>query len=391
VMDATRVMTAGSVDLGEKPAVLSAIAKYHMTERARQSVNDAMDIVGGKGICLGPNNWVGRGYQMTPIAITVEGANILTRTLITFAQGALRAHPYLYKEIEAAQNPDRRAGILAFDRAFAGHTAFMLRNIVGSFLHALTFGAFATAPADKGEMARWYRQLARYAQSFALVADWTVAFLGGQLKARQALSGRMADILSELYILSAALKRYEDEGRLVEDASVVEAIARDCIFQIETSFAAVFANFPNRALAGLMRFLVFPLGRHVRPAADRVNFALAAAAEKPGAFRDRMTKGTYVSFDPADPTGVLEDALVKVVAAEEIERKFIRALKQGIVERRLDRDAIEDAVTAGVITSAEAAVLRTADEATDRAIRVDDFAPDELMRILSQREPQAAE
>jgi acyl-CoA dehydrogenase len=267
----------------------------------------------------------------------------------------------------------------------------MLRNIVGSFLHAVSFGAFATAPAEKGEMTHWYRQLARYTQSFALVGDWTVAFLGGQLKARQALSGRMADILSELYILSATLKRYEDDGRLAEDRPVVEAIAADCLHRIETSFAAVFANFPNRALGGLMRFLVFPLGRHARPAPDRLDFRLAAAVEKPGDFRDRMTRGTYVSFDPADPTGLLEDALIKVVAAEEIERKFIRAVKQGTIERRLDRDAIEDAVTAGVITSAEAAVLRTADEATDRAIRVDDFAPDELMRILSQREPQAAE
>jgi acyl-CoA dehydrogenase len=388
--EAARGLTAAMVDEGQRPSVLSGVLKYQATEVMRARMNDAMDVHGGRAIQDGPSNYLFAGYMNTPVAITVEGANILTRTLITFAQGALRAHPYLYKEIAAAQNPDRRAGILAFDKAFGGHTAFMLRNIVGSFLHALTFGAFATAPPDKGEMRRWYRALARYAQSFALVADWTVAFLGGQLKARQALSGRMADILSELYILSATLKRFEDEGRLAEDGPVVDAIARDCIFNIETSFAAVFANFPNHALAGLMRFLVFPLGRHARPAADRVNFALAAAAEKPGAFRDRMTKGTYVSFDPRDPTGLLEDALVKVVAAEEIERKFIRALKQGIVERRLDRDAIEDAIAAGVITSSEAATLRTADEATDRVIRVDDFAPDELMRIISQREPQQA-
>jgi acyl-CoA dehydrogenase len=201
----------------------------------------------------------------------------------------------------------------------------------------------------------------------------------------------MADILSELYILSATLERYDDDGRLAEDRPVVEAIARDCLFRIETNFAGVFANFPNRALGGLMRFLVFPLGRHARPAPDRLDFHLAAAVERPGEFRDRMTRGTYVSVDPNDPTGLLEDALVKVVAAEEIERKFIRAVKEGTVERRLDRDAIADAVAAGVITDMEATVLRAADEATDRAIRVDDFAPDELMRIMSQREPQAAE
>jgi acyl-CoA dehydrogenase len=237
-------------------------------------------------------------------------------------------------------------------------------------------------------MAWWYRQLSRYAQSFALVGDWTVAFLGGELKSRQGLSGRMADILSELYILSATLKRYEDDGRLEEDRPVVEAAARDGLFRIEQSFGEVFANFPNRTLGALMHVLVFPLGRHARPASDELNARLARAVLKPGTFRDRLTVGTYVSLDPRDPTGVLEDALAKVVAAEAIESKFIRAVKKGIVARRLDRDAIADAVEAGVITAEEAIVLRTADEATDRVIHVDDFSPEELQRIESQREPQ---
>src|SRR5690606_12835720 len=181
-----------------------------------------------------------------------EGANILTRTLITFAQGALRAHPYLYAEIRAAQDPDRKAGVRAFDRAFAGHVSYMLRNKIGSFLHGLSFGAFASTPVQH-EMSRWYRQLARYSQSFALVGDWTVIFLGGDLKRKQRLSGRMADILSDLYLLSAVLKRYEDDGRIQEDRAVVDAIARDCIHAIEQSFAAVFANFPSVVLRSLMR------------------------------------------------------------------------------------------------------------------------------------------
>jgi acyl-CoA dehydrogenase len=263
----------------------------------------------------------------------------------------------------------------------------MLRNMVGSFLHAITLGSFASSPME-GEMAHWYRQLARYAQSFALVGDWTVAFLGGDLKRKQRLSGRMADILSELYLLSATLKRFEDDGRIEADRAVVEAIARDCIFNIEQSFGAVFANFPNTVLRNLMRVLVFPLGRHAKPASDRVNYRLAREVMKPGEFRDRLTTGTYVSFDPKDITGVLEDALQKVVAAEAAESKFVRAVKKGMVERRLDRDAIADAVAAGVLTSEEAAILRTADEATDRVIRVDDFSSDELARIESQREPQ---
>ncbi len=379
LFEAGRQVTASMVDEGQKPSVLSAILKYRTTEAMRQAINDAMDIHGGRAIQDGPSNYIFSGYSATPVAITVEGANILTRTLITFAQGALRAHPFLYREIEAVQHKDRRAGLAAFDAAFGGHVAFMLRNMAGSFLHGVSNGRFASTPVDH-EMAHWYRQLARYAQAFALVGDWTVAFLGGDLKRKQQLSGRMADILSDLYLLSATLKRYEDDGRIVEDRPVVDAIARDLIASIEGHFGALFANFPNRFLANLMRVLAFPLGRHAKPETDRANNRLARAVLAPGAFRDRMTTGTFVSFDPKDPTGLLEDALKKVVSAAEIETKFIRAIKKGIIERRLDRDAISDAITAGVLTQEEAAILRTCDEATDKVIRVDDFDTAELAR-----------
>jgi acyl-CoA dehydrogenase len=224
-------------------------------------------------------------------------------------------------------------------------------------------------------MARGYRQLARYSQSFALVGDWTVAFLGGDLKRKQRLSGRMADILSDLYLLSAVLKRYEDEGHIKEDAPLVDAIAKDHLFAIEQSFAAVFANFPNPVLRWLMRFLVFPLGRHKAPASDRETYRFARAVLRPGPFRDRLTMGTYVSMDPKDVTGVLEDAMIK----------------KGIIERRLDRDAITDAVDRQVITEAEAAVLRLADQATDRVIKVDDFEFDELAaKQLARTETERA-
>jgi len=255
----------------------------------------------------------------------------------------------------------------------------------GSLLHALSFGRFASTPTHS-EMARWYRQLARYSQSFALVGDWTVAFLGGNLKRKQRLAGRMADILSDLYLLSAVLKRFEDEGRQKEDAPLVDAIARDHLFNIEQSFAGVFANFPNPVLRWLMRALVFPLGRHRKPASDRETYRLSRAVLRPGAFRDRLTIGTYVSMDPKDVTGVLEDALLKVTRAEEVEAKFVRAIKKGQIERRLDRDAITDSVDAGLLTEAEAAPLRLADQATDRVIKVDDFDSEELApRQLSGR------
>jgi len=389
--EAARGLTASMVDEGQKPAVISALLKYRTTEAMRDGINDAMDIHGGRAIQDGPSNYLFSAYMSAPVAVTVEGANILTRTLITFAQGALRAHPYLYAEIEAAQDKDKRRGIAAFDRAFGGHLSFMLRNMTGSFLHALSGGRFASTPV-RHEMAHWYRQLARYSQSFALVGDWTVAFLGGDLKRKQQLSGRMADVLSDLYLLSAVLKRYEDEGRIREDGPLVDAIARDRLHAIERSLGAVFDNFPNAVLANLMRFLVFPLGRHQKPASDRETYRFARAVMVPGAFRDRLTIGAYVSMDPKDVTGILEDALLKVTRAEEIEAKFIRAIKKHIIDRRLDRDAITDAVDAQVLTEAEAAVLRLADQATDRVIRVDDFDPDELAaKQLTRRDTAAGQ
>ena len=375
--EASRRLTASMVDEGQRPAVISALLKYRTTEAMRDSVDDSFDIHGGRAIQDGPTNYLFGGYMATPVAITVEGANILTRTLMTFAQGVLRAHPFLYKEIAAAQNADKKAGVDQFDVAFGGHTRFMLRNIVASFLHGVSNGAFASTPTEN-EMAGWYRKLHRYAQAFALTADWTTVILGGQLKRKQKLSGRMADILGDLYLMSATLRRFEDEGRIAEDKALVDAIMADRIAAMEQSFDAVFANFPNRLAANAMRFLCFPLGRHAKPASDRVNYRFVRAVLQPGAFRDRLTTGLYVSADPDDVTGVLEDALIKVTEAEEIETKFIKASRKGVFERRLDRDAIEDAVAAGVLTGNEAGIMRAAEEATDRVVKVDDFAADEL-------------
>ncbi|MEX1180725.1 MAG: acyl-CoA dehydrogenase [Cucumibacter sp.] len=375
--EAARAMTAAIVDDGGKPSVISALLKYRATEAMRQGLNDALDVHGGRGVCDGPSNYLFAAYEGVPVAITVEGANILSRTLITFAQGALRAHPYLYAEIKASQSGNEAEGVKAFDKAFAGHAGFMLRNVVATLVHNLTLGRLARSP-DKGPMQRWYRQLHRDAQSFALVADWVVVVLGGDLKRKQRISGRMADVLSDLYLLSTAIKRWEDDGRIAEDLPIVEAIAQDRTAAIEASFAAIFANFPNPYLRALMRVLVFPYGRHAKGSSDRQNFRLARAVLGQSAQRDRLTRDLYVSFDSNDPTGVLEDALVKVEAAAGAETKLVRAIKKGVVTRRLDRDVIADAVEAGVLDEREAALMRTADEATDRVIRVDDFAPDAL-------------
>jgi acyl-CoA dehydrogenase len=387
MFEAARALTASMVDEGQRPAVISALLKYRTTEAMRESLDDAFDVHGGRAIQDGPSNYLFGAYMATPVAITVEGANILTRTLMTFAQGVLRAHPFLYREIQAAQDKERKAGINAFDKAFGGHTSFMLRNIAASFLHGLTDGRFASSPVTH-EMAHWYRHLHRYSQAFALVADWTTVFLGGDLKRKQKLSGRMADILGDLYLMSATLKRFDEEGRIAEDRIVVDAIMADRIAGMERIFGEVFANFPNGLMANAMRVLCFPLGRHARPSSDRVNYRFVRAVLRPGAFRDRLTTGTYVSMEPGDVTGVLEDALIKVTEAEEIEAKFVKAARKGVIERRLDRDAIADAVAAGVLNDNEAGIMRAADEATDRVVRVDDFEPGAL---AGERGQKAAE
>lgn len=384
--EAARGLTAGMVDAGQRPAVISALLKYRTTDAMRQALNDAMDIHGGRAVQDGPNNYLFSAYAATPVAVTVEGANILTRSLITFAQGAVRAHPYLRAEIAAAAMEDEKTGLRAFEPAFCGHVSFMLANMAGSLFHALTFGRYAPSPAQH-DLAQLYRDLSRYAQSFALVADWSVIFLGNALKRKQRLAGRLADVLSELYLFSAVLKRYEDEGRNPEDKALVTAIAADARFEIEERLAAVFANFPHPVLRWAMRALVFPLGRHAKPASDRETYALARAVMVPGAFRDRLTTGVYVSLDPKDVTGSLEDALIKVSKVAEIETRFVKAIKAGTIERRLDRDAITEAVDKGILSEAEAGALRLADQATDRVIRVDDFPADALARPMVAAAP----
>ncbi len=390
LFEGARATTAAMVDEGQKPAVISALLKYRATEAMRDRMEDAMDIHGGRAIQEGPKNYLFSGYANTPVAITVEGANILTRTLITFAQGSLRAHPFLYDEIKAVQNPDQKAGLRDFDKAFCGHTAFMLGNITGSLWQAVTGGRFASSPVDH-ELKYWWQQLHRYSQHFALVGDWVVVLLGGDIKRKQRISGRMADILSDLYLLSTTLKRYEDDGRIKEDLPVVQAIARDRVAAIEANFKAVFDNFPNRFVAFVMRALVFPFGSHAKGSSDRENYRLAREVLNPSEQRDRFTRGIYITDDPEDVTGVLEDALAKVVRVADIETKFIRALKKGQIVRRQDRDAITDAVSEGILTHEEAGFLRLADEATDTVVAVDDFAHDALGAINQSKASRVGE
>ncbi|MDT8442515.1 MAG: acyl-CoA dehydrogenase, partial [Desulfuromonadales bacterium] len=278
-LEAARSLTCAAVDRGEKPAVLSAIVKYNATERMRQVLNDAMDVQGGSGICLGPRNLLGRPYQAIPIGITVEGANILTRTLIVFGQGAIRSHPYVLKEMQAVGDPDRTAGLRAFDENFFAHVGFTISTGVRTLISGLTGGRLLTVP--DGPNRRILQRLTRLSSAFVLTADTAMLVLGGNLKRKEKLSGRLADILSNLYLASAVVKQFEDHDRPEEEQPLVEWSCAESVRVIETAFAEFFRNFPNRPVAWLLRLVTFPLG--IRPAApaDRLGHQVAALLMAP--------------------------------------------------------------------------------------------------------------
>ena len=377
-IEAARAVTAAMVSRGEKPAVISALMKYQTTERMRIAVNDAMDIHGGRGVCDGPSNYLQAAYQIVPVGITVEGANILTRTLITFAQGALRAHPYLFAEIQAAKNEDNHEALNEFEEAFSSHISFSVSNVAGALFHNLTGGVFASSPGDVRQLSRWYKQAWRQSRNFALIADLTVALLGGGLKTKQKLTGRMADALSELYFLLCILKRYEDDGFPKADAAIVELAATNALYRCQQSFIGVIDNFPNVLARLLMRFVVFPFGRHYHPASDALGGNVAKLVLVPGEVRDRLTRYMYVSENPDDPTGILEVAFKKVIQVEDIEKKLERAIREGKIKRYHGIDWFGEAVKAGVLSETEAMELKAAEDLVDRVIAVDHFDPDEV-------------
>jgi acyl-CoA dehydrogenase len=386
MMDATRVMTAGAVDLGEKPAVLSAIAKYHMTERARSCVNDAMDIHGGKGICLGPNNWVGRGYQMTPIAITVEGANILTRTLIIFGQGAIRAHPYVLREMRAAKEMTGAEASREFDDAFTSHIGHVIRNGVRTLVYGLTHAAFAPVPKSASpELAHYYRNVSRLSAAFAFLADVSMLAMGGALKRKEKISGRLGDVLSMMYLVSATLKRYED-ARVKEDLPLVRWSVRDALYHAQQAIDQVLSNFPMKWMATMLRWTIFPLGTPWRPPLDSRNRECAAIALQPGNARDRLTAGMYVPKGD-DVTGRLEQAFVAAIACEAIDEKLRKAVKKGKVVASPGADIGALARDAGLITPDEYAQWQKKETLRKGVIKVDDFPQDFGRAELAQPKP----
>jgi len=370
-------MTASAVDLGEKPAVPSAIAKYHATEAGRRIVNDAMDVHGGKGVVLGPRNYLGRGYQGMPIWITVEGANILTRSLMIFGQGAIRCHPYVLKEMEAARLEDRERALREFDHHLFSHIGYSIGNAVRSMVLGLSFARFAAVPTDR-KTAKYYRKLTRYSAALAFASDIAMLSLGGKLKYKEHISARLGDVLSQLYICSAMLKRFETQGRPAADQPILAWAFHDAIFKIQTALGSVVDNFPSRAIRVLLGTFIFPLGRHERQPGDRLGHKVSQLLMSPSETRDRLTNGAFVSADASNPVGLLEIALPRVIATEPLERRLLKATNAGELVALTPQEQLDKAVAQSIITEEEAEELKAVRAMITEIITVDEFDTDEL-------------
>ncbi|MCQ4311760.1 acyl-CoA dehydrogenase [Pseudomonas stutzeri] len=379
LMDSARILTANAVDLGEKPSVLSAILKYHLTERGRECVTDAMDIHGGKGIILGPNNYLGRLWLSAPISITVEGANILSRNLMIFGQGAIRCHPFVLREMELVHEPDRDAAVAKFDELLMQHIGFAVSNTASTLVLGLTFGLFGKAPGT--ELTRpYFRALDRIAAAFAMLADLSMMLLGGDLKRRERLSARLGDVLSHLYLASAALKRYHDLGHPMEQAPLLRWAMEDCLCKAEEALAGTLANFPNRLLGGVLHVLVFPFGARHKGPSDELDAEVAAILGRPegDSALEQILDGVYRPQGNDEAFGALRNAFDTLAATQPIQKKLHKALKDGNFKPTAAQDPVAAAVAAGVLNDDEAAQLRSAEAARRRVIDVDDFSKEEL-------------
>lgn len=383
VMDAAATLITTGIMQGEKPAVLSAIVKYHCTHRGQRAIIDAMDIAGGKGIMLGDNNFLARAYQGAPIAITVEGANILTRSMIIFGQGAIRCHPWVLKEMDAAAKND----LSRFDNALFSHIGHVGSSAVRSLWLGLTNGRTSAAPT-RDATRHYYQQLNRLSANLALLSDISMAVLGGSLKRRERISARLGDVLSQMYLASATLKRYDEEGRHEADLPLVHWGVQDALHQAEVAMDDLLRNFPNRLAAGALRLAIFAGGKRCLPPSDKLDHKLAKLLQLPSATRSRLGRGQYLTPAEHNPAGQLEQALQDVMAAEVIHDRLCQQQKKQLSFTRLDALA-QRALKEGLIDESEAQVLIRAEASRLKAINVDEFVPEALAAPKPQPRPQA--
>jgi len=386
MMNAAVSITSGAIDQGEKPAVPSAILKYHCTEMGRKVANDTMDVHGGKAVMMGPKNYVGRGYMATPISITVEGANILTRSLIIFGQGAMRCHPFVLKELHAAQNKDREQGLRQFDAALFGHIGYTISNMSRSFFLALTHAKFSAVPLNTPTR-RYYQNINRYSAAFALATDFAMLTLGGKLKQKELLSARLGDVLSSMYLASAVLKHFENQGRRATDLPLVEWSVRTLMYNAQEQLHSFLRNLPSRSAAFLLRTFIFPRGRTYFPPSDDLVKKIVDLVTRPGEARDRLSQQAYTTLGPGNPLGLLQEALELSEQMAPLERKLRQSQKEGLIQSDYLGHQIDEAEQAEVISKSEANELRNYHEKVLNLLAVDDFAPDEIARAGSKVAP----
>jgi len=379
IINSALSVTSGAIDQGEKPAVPSAILKYHCTELGRNCANDAMDIHGGKGVMMGPGNYLGRGYMATPIAITVEGANILTRSLIIYGQGAIRCHPFVLRELQAAGDEDHDRGLIEFDDALFGHIGYAVSNIARSFFLALTHAKFSRVPLNTPTR-RYYQNINRYSAAFALASDFAMLTLGGDLKRRELLSARLGDLLSSMYLASCVLKHFENQGRRATDLPLVEWSVRTLMYQAQESLHAFLLNLPNRWVSWALRFFIFPRGRTYKNPSDELSQRVVDLVTTPGESRERLSEIAYTSLEPTNPLGKLQEALELAREHVPLEKRLRQANKEGLIESDYLGLQIDEGEKAQVISKAEANSLRDFHEKVSALLDVDDFEPDELAR-----------
>ena len=377
LMDAVTIMSTGAIDLGEKPSVISAITKYHLTEKMRSSMNDAMDIHGGKGICMGPSNYLARSYQGAPIAITVEGANILTRSLIIYGQGAIRCHPYVLAELQAATNDNEEQALNEFDHALFGHIGFSISNVSRSLCCSFTGGRFLSTPFND-ETKRYYQLLTRFSANLAMLSDISMLALGANLKRKERISARLGDVLSYLYLASASLKRFNDEGRKKEDLPLLQWAVEDSLFNIQQAIDALLNNFPNKWLAHSLRLIIFPLGTWLTKPSDELDHQVATLLQTPSEVRTRLGKDQYLTRNDTNVFGTLEQTLEDILACEPVFSKVCTALDKKFPFYNLDYVA-KLGLAASVISETEATLLIKAEKGRKAVIAVDDFDNDELI------------
>ena len=380
IMTAASRVTCAALNAGEKPAVPTAILKYHNTEFGRQIANDAMDVHGGKAIMLGPKNYLARNYQSVPIGVTVEGANILTRNLIIFGQGAIRCHPFVLAELEAAADENQETGLIDFDRLLFRHIGYAISNAVRSLVMGLTLSRFTAVPAT-GWVRRYYQRVNRYSASFALTADVAMLILGGELKRKELLSARLGDVLSNLYLVSMVLKHYEDQGCPEADRPLVEWSCRTLFYRTQEQLHGFLRNFPNRWAAAALRLLIFPRGRTFSSPSDELGQQIAELIINPTASRERLCADIYKTVEPGNPLGLLQEVLELAEEIKPLERKVFNAKRRGEIDSDDTPGQIEEAQKKGVITAEEAKQITAFDDKVMELIAVDDFAPEELTRF----------